>query len=226
MNRRNYAFGIAITLLGSTFFTLTRPAHATAILSTTGDLIQGAIPASLLWDATENTQMMVYREAQNVILSSPILVNFSSSGDYAPTMPNPAATINIATGTTLTSFLFHLDPPDHNQASISATITFDGDILGIISSYSGLIATDALLGVPGTTYDAKSGARGMEPGTTSVGDSLGVSANFRTLTLNFGATTIDEIRVLVGSSNEAPEPGTFALLASGIAVFSCLRRRF
>lgn len=153
------------------------------------------------------------------------MVNFSSSGHYAPDEVNPAATINIAAGTTLTSFLFHLDPPDHNQTTVSAKIRFDGDILGIISSYSDLIATDAFLGLPDTTYDTRSGARGMEPGTSSLADSLDVSTDFRTLNLIFGATTIDEIRVLVGPSNEAPEPNTLALLASGIAACSFLRRR-
>lgn len=63
MNHRNYIMGIVMALLGSTSFTLTRPAHATSIISTTGDLSQGAIPASLLVDATENTQIMVYRDS-------------------------------------------------------------------------------------------------------------------------------------------------------------------
>lgn len=225
MNRRNYILGVAMALVGSTFLAITTPAHATAILSTSGNLTQGAIPASLLWDAAENTQMVVYREALNVILASPVMVNFASSGHYAPNEVDPDPTINITAGTMLTSFLFHLDPPDHDLASITATITFDADILGIITSYSGLTATDALLGAPGTTYDASSGARGMEPGTSNVGDNLDVSANLRTLTLNFGATTIDEIRVLVGPSNEAPEPGTLALVTGSIAALSFLRRR-
>lgn len=213
------------TLACFALLALSSLSHATAILSTSGNITQGVIPSSLVGNATESTQMFVYQERQDLLLPSTVLVNLASSGTYAPVTPNPAATLPIATGTTVTSYLFHLDPPGTNLATIATTVTFDGDILGIITSLSGLTATDAILGAIGTTYETVLGQRGMEPGSSAVGDSLNVSANLRTLSLNFGATTIDEIRVLVAPSNHAPEPGTMALLSGGLLALARLRRR-
>jgi hypothetical protein len=56
-------------------------------------------------------------------------------------------------------YYLHFDPVDYTTPHQSAfgSITFDRDVAGIILGANNLVATDSLLGAPGTAYDLTNG---------------------------------------------------------------------
>lgn len=212
-------------------------AQASVITGTSSNVVEAAIPASLKKDVVQNnTSIYAFREQQNVLLTSILLVNFTSTGTYHPAVTNEAPTSEISAGTRLDSYIFHFDI-FYTGSTLRAlgTATFDNEILGIIGTHSTLVSTDSWLGNPGTLYETTTptfGGRGLEGTDFSLAaarDWITISADRKTVTLDLGAGDwFDDIRVLVASGApvaQVPIPGTLFLALIGLPALLFSRRR-
>ena len=107
----------------------------------------------------------------------------------------------LTTATVVNSYLVHYDPVGTSQnLTRSASFTFGDEILGVVFVDTDLDASDATLGVPGTTYPTGVADRGLE---ITGSDSYTISPDRRTLnvTLNAGLGA-DQLRVITLTPDE------------------------
>ena len=208
---------VAIALL---IFTISVPATATIIGgSVTGGTAQTAggtfvkltvplsnpfgPPNSVGNDTFQSPNLFGFDEDQNILLAAPLTVDVGTS-------PIPA-------GSTVASHYIFFDPGPSQH--MIGTVNFDSDVLGIITSTANLAASDFLANT-GVNY-LNPAARGLEPG-----DSVTISGPRQILFDTFASSPGDYVRVLTTFSPAAvPEPGTGALLASGLAALAALLGR-
>lgn len=142
----------------------------------------------------QNPNLFAFDEIQNLTLMA----------DFA----------GILAGTKVNSHYVFFDPQP--SRSMIGNVTFDGDILAVITKTADLFATDSLFGRAGVTY-LNPNARGLENDDTFsfAGNALGVDWT--------ASTPGDYIRIITAAA--VPEPGTWAMLLLGFfASGSALRR--
>jgi len=165
-------------------------------------------PNSVGNDNFQSPDLYGFDEDQNILLTAPLTVNVGTS-------PIPA-------GTVVASHYVFFDPGPTEH--VIGTVNFDSDILGIITSTTTLADSDFLANT-GVNYLNPS-ARGLE-----AGDSVTISGPRQILFDTFASSPGDYVRVLTAFSPAAaaaPEPGSFGLLAdglAGVAILLGLRRR-
>lgn len=192
-------FGAA--LLAASFFT--GSVASAAVLSVTGNVSVIGTPSSVTNAApSSSTSMLVFNEVQNLILGSDIT---TSTG-------------TILAGARVNSQMVLLNRTRSNGLlSLNGTVSFDGLILGFITSTAGLAATDAILGAVGTTYE-QFVLRGLEGNETVSGQ--GTS----TLALNLIVRQPgDWMRVVTVAA--VPVPAAGFLLFGALGGLAALRRR-
>ena len=175
-----------------------------AVVSVTGQVVQIAAPASVTNQAPgSNTALMLFDEVQNFILGTALT---TSSGV-------------IAAGTRISSHMVFLNRADEKKRislTLAGTMTFDGAVLGLITTTAGLAATDAILGAVGTTY-ASFNNRGLE-----ASDITSFAGN--TLTASLSASQPgDWMRVITVAA--VPVPAAGLLLIGALGGLVALRRR-
>ena len=188
---------------------------ASALISgSSGSVIRlSSPPASVRLNALENaTSVVAFDEQQGATLGSALAVDAVNPGTYT-SFPNGSAT--IPAGTVVDSHLIHSDPPSRNyNPHRTGTVTFNGDIIGVVASTARLAASDSL-GAPGTLYAGTTLWRGLEGAESGVfgGDRFTISTDHRTLSFDLGTYVMDEIRVitrhvnpLVTTITDAPDP--------------------
>jgi hypothetical protein len=114
----------------------------------------------------------------------------------------------------LQSWLIFFDPS--GSQTVSGTITFGSSIVSLFTSTTDVTVTSAAYQLTPTVSYAIDAATGLEPGD---------AASFAGNTLTFGWTASDpgdHVRVL---TTVVPEPSTYALLATGLAVIVAMSRR-
>ena len=138
-----------------------------------------------------NSQLVCFREQSGLVLPQAVRVNMTPGGG-AGTVP---------AGTSVACFFMMLDPVGHSSATVSGSVAFSGEILGVICEKPTLDETDSILGAPGTTYPAYEQWRGIEEAYTK----LYLSPDKQTLIINnLHAHAIGEqIRVLVSEGGMA-----------------------
>ena len=172
-------------------------------------------------DLESNAMLFALQENESVMLPDDVMTDAIG---YIPAMPVPY-------GTAVDSHFIH-GQWNESPVTISGSITFDSEILGVIVSDYGLQNTDELLGMPYLMYPAMSMMRGLEPDTLYQNDSLTISSDLRTLDmqLSFGHDTPlnpDQFRVITlagepvsgmtfSISTQGPTAGSFG---AGPAVF-------
>lgn len=177
--------------------------------------VQGSVtflpvpPTSVDDSALEsNTEIIVFKESQNIPLSTAISVS-----DLAPSgssLRNPEAP--LPAGQAVTSHLIHFDPVGtSNNITLSGSVTFSDDIMATIFDPPLLNASDAVVGVPGTIYSTA-----INRGLDGPSDSISLSPDRRTLNFALQATNgVDQIRVITAGSVEVIDISTFDNDAEG-----------
>lgn len=180
-----------------------------AIISYTGDFDVIYNPTNVTLGTIESDiTISSFEENQNIFIDTSFNLDL---GD------------NVQQGSYIDSHYLFFDPLSNTENVVSGmgTITFSGDIIGIIYTTSSLNSTDSLLGLTSTIYPSDFIYRGAGGYTTSsyiYGNSDIFSWSDNILSVDrFGtlAGNMDSIRVITESVS-VPEPSTFVLLFMGI----------
>ncbi|MBC8875296.1 MAG: PEP-CTERM sorting domain-containing protein [Planctomycetes bacterium] len=207
------------------------PAHASFIL-TLGDVeLLSSSPLSVEVDALEsNDKAWTFTERVGLKLSGDFTVNIVAPGRYNGLIVKDIHSIpvNQFIDTHFVSFDPVGRPTKSDPASFAqGSMTFDQDVLAIITHHRQLWDTEALgFGASGTDYPPNNVdfGRGVDA-VVSAYDFVELSTDRRTVSFAFAARTPgDQFRVVTASA--VPEPSSLVLWLVGAAVgFGAWRRR-
>jgi PEP-CTERM motif-containing protein len=160
-------------------------------------------PNSVGNNTFQSPNLFGFDEDQNILLAAPLTVNVGTN-------PIPA-------GSTVASHYIFFDPGPSQH--MIGTVDFDSDVLAIVTSTNSLAASDFLANTGVNYLDPT--LRGLE-----VGDSVTISGPRQILFDTEASSPGDYVRVLTTFSPAAvPEPGSGALLASGLVALAALLSR-
>lgn len=193
---RRVAFATALAAWAAT------TSHA-AITATFPAATLIAPPASTLPGALQsNTQVFVFDEQQGVLLPGSVPVDITAIGTY-----NNAASLTpgvLATGTLVDVHLLHFDQLGPGTTSLTGTVSFDGNIVGIQLLSPTLDTADGL-GTAGA-YPTGNPQRGVEFN----GESITVLATNRDIRFTLvTSNVIDQVRVFTRPDNGPTDPKPF-----------------
>lgn len=188
---------------------------ATTITGDANTIIVNPAPTSVATNShTSNIKIYGWAEQQGYTLTQNLVIDANTAGSYNG--GGTYATSTISSGTIVNSFLLHYDKQSGNP-TITAKFTFDSQILGLIFTTARLDASDLLRPV-GQSMNV-GGNRGLDdPGDVVISNDL------RTVTFIAGGTNIDQVRIITDTA-AIPEPGTYALIGTGMMALGLFRRR-
>lgn len=129
-----------------------RPSRRLSITATS-NMEEVAAPQSVQRQVYTSDTIRVFAEQQAFTLTEDVTVDVSNPGQYAMSSPGDFVSAVIPAGTVVDSYLIHCDPLTQSwDFEVQGSVTFDGDIIGIMVFYTSLVDTDAMLGASGTTY--------------------------------------------------------------------------
>ena len=162
-------------------------------------------PESVDVDKLEsNDFMLLFEERTLVSLPKRLPVTFTVPGRYVQVRGQLG---RLAAGTRVSSYLLHFDSiPVGGRARrlrLDGSITFPRPVLGVLSRGKQLVASDALLGAPGTFY-GQLHSRGLDvKAKDDTYDIVTLSEDRRTLHVSFSvARSSDQLRILTEGAEE------------------------
>jgi len=176
------------------------PKLEAGIVRTTWDIVAVGPPPSVIpGDYESSDAIRAFDEVQQFILDRDISVNISSSGFFDQTTDLTPSL--IPAGTPVNSHFLHSDTVGTQQIWFEAIVTFDSYIIGVITNYTELNDSDAVLGSASTEYPTTSL---RDPDLGRGEDMIIVFPDRRTITVRFKTDAyVDQIRVIT----YAPGPG-------------------
>lgn len=199
---------ISVMLFAS--LALSAPAGAAVVIgqAVSGNAVaQGGVfqliapPAAVGQNNLQSLNLIAFNEKQKLVLPSALV---------------PSIGAPIAAGTRVSSHIIAFDPVA--SRTVNGWVEFDGRVLGILTTRSALLATNGLLGAPGTTYNMPGG--------------VGLEANDMAQVDLFNPWRIN-VRMTAGSPGDlirvitavVPEPRSWALMLAGFGLIGLSMRR-
>jgi len=139
-----------------------------------------------------NNRCYVFLERYGLALPHDLAVNLTDSGKHSEF---DVVAGELRAGTRVDCFLVHSSPLAKRHL-VEGTITFHGEILGVIGSSDKLNATNTLFGSP-WLLQCQHPERGLESTPNRNSDRVEISQDRRTLRLAVKTESIDQMRVLV-----------------------------
>lgn len=191
------------------------------IIATTGQVLVIPPPPSVFPNVLQSNEVVfAFPEQQNIVLPVGVGVNITQPGLYNSLMSLTPGT--LPAGTAVSSFYLHADPVGTGTSvTYIGSVTFDSDILGVILLDPEFNASDGILGAAGTLYPTGLNMRQVDLGPMEF---VIVSPDRRTLSFQLITQPAqDDVRIIT-ASGVVPEPGSFLLLALGLAGLVGVRR--
>lgn len=199
---RFYNYAITGSTVQSNYNSVLAPASF-GVSTTSGNASSPAArPVDLTLNNTESASLQVIQERTD-ILDGPLPVDAIINGGVTLANAGQAIPGQIPNGTKINSYVLQFDPLSQNGTMselVSGTITFGGEILGILLNESSLVATDPILGSIGNY--GTSFTRGLALGLEGM---LAVSADRHELSFDLSVLGDDllQFRVLTTALAEA-----------------------
>ena len=150
-------------------------------------------PASFVGgDLEDDTVIRVLKEQSGLALPSDVTVDTDQHGQ---TYEGDGPSATIPAGTVVDCYLTHYDSASSGGTTTGSSLTFAGDIIGVIVSNSTLDSTDDILGDPSVTYPTGNISRRLEQGN----DLVFLADDMRSVSfevLSVGSGWIDQMRIL------------------------------
>ena len=191
-------------------FSLAAPAGAAVVLGQAvggSAVAQGGVfqliapPPAVGRNDLQSLNLIAFNEKQKLVLPSALV----------PSLGAP-----IAAGTRVSSHVVAFDPVA--SRTVTGWVEFDGRVLGILTARPALVATNALFGASGTTYNMPGGV-GLEANDVAQVDLFNPwRVNLRMTAGSPG----DLIRVITAV---VPEPRSWALMLAGFGLIGLSMRR-
>jgi hypothetical protein len=165
-------------------------------------------------DTFQNPNLYGFNEEQNVVLTEDLTVD-----DLADGLGGGSGSGIISAGTTIASHYIFFDPQG-NRTQLG-WVSFDANILAIISSVDNLTASDYLVN-PGVTYLSPT-LRGLEPADDTV-----TITGLQTISVDwYAGSPGDYIRVLTEFSPAAavPVPASVWLFGCALGLLGWMRQK-
>lgn len=169
---------------------------AVSFLGTQGEVALVSPPSSVIPNQTEDpTNILIFPERTGVTLPAGVPFDVHVPDTYGVT--HPENTGDLPAGQVVNVYFLHFDPVGTALTHRTATLTFPGRIVALITKTNTLFATDDLLGLPGQVLYPSAGThpdRGLEDGNQ---DAIVLSADRRQLSIDFEtSTSSDQIRIV------------------------------
>jgi prepilin-type processing-associated H-X9-DG protein len=152
-----------------------------------------------------DTQIRMFREQQAFTLPSSVRTTVSSPGKYSSYTSGGGG--SVAGGTKVDCYFIHFDPVNSGGRDASGSMSFSGDILGIVCCDADLNASDSVLGAPGTKYPTGTKSRGFESSGQEV---ISISADKRTLIIHrfYSTGCGEQCRVIIDARSKEDDAGS------------------
>lgn len=167
---------------------------------------------------SSNTHIQGWAEDQGVLIQGGQVVNaiLTPAGGYWDGDSIP--TTSITNALAVNSFILSYNKKTNNDP-ITAIFRFDSPIYALIFGTVELDETDLLV-ASGASY-LGGGSRGLD----NSGDSVQISSDLRTIIFTAGGSNRDHVRVFTLTDVDAPEPGSWLLIGSGMLGLGWAARR-
>lgn len=162
--------------------------------SVSGSVVSVCPPPSVVGNQyVSNSELRVFCEAKDFALPNDVTVNISLPGSYEGSSPSLTPT-TLQAGTKVNSYFLHFD--NSNGGRLQGSVTFAGEILGLIVATPELDSSDSLS--QATTVYPTGTDYSRRVMTNESGDQVSFQDDKKTLEVNLivGSSFLDQIRIL------------------------------